>query len=44
MQGDLPTISLNHDSAEIVQAIENMTIKIQPYDEQKRELIARAYW
>jgi dethiobiotin synthetase len=43
MQGDLPTISLHHDSAEIVQAIENMTVKIQPYDEQKRELIARAY-
>jgi dethiobiotin synthetase len=41
--GDLPTITLNHETAEIVQRIENMTVKIQPYDVTKKELIARAY-
>ena len=41
--GDLPTITLNRDSAEIVQRIENMTVKIQPYDAAKKELIAQAY-
>lgn len=41
--GDLPTITLGYDSAEIVQLIEGMTIKIQPYDEQKKRLVAEAY-
>ncbi len=40
---DLPTLTLDYDSAEIVQRIENMTVKIQPYDVRKRELIAEAY-
>ncbi|NLG27732.1 MAG: AAA family ATPase [Chloroflexi bacterium] len=39
----LPTILLQQDSAEIVQRIEGITVKIQPYDTAKRELIARAY-
>lgn len=41
--GDLPTITLDYDTAGIVQHIQNMVIKIQPYDEGKRELIAQAY-
>jgi uncharacterized protein len=41
--GDLPTILLDYDSAGIVQRVENMTIKIQPYDVDKRALIARTY-
>jgi len=41
--GDLATITVNYDSAEIVQRIEGMTVKIQPYDTLKKELIARAY-
>ena len=41
--GDLPTITLGYDSADIVQRVEGMTVKIQPYDEGKRELIARAF-
>ena len=41
--GDLPTITLNFDSADIVQRVEGLTVKIQPYDSGKRELIARAY-
>jgi len=43
LSGDLPAITLGYDSAEIVQRVENMTIKIQPYDESKRELISKAY-
>ena len=41
--GDLPTITLGYDSADIVQRIEGLTIKIQPYDVGKKELIARLY-
>lgn len=41
--GDLPTITLGYDSADIVQRVEGMTVKIQPYDEGKRKLIARAF-
>jgi dethiobiotin synthetase len=41
--GDLPTITLNYDSADIVQRVEGLTVKIQPYDVGKKELIARAY-
>ncbi|MCD6519502.1 MAG: AAA family ATPase [Anaerolineae bacterium] len=43
LAGDLPTITLNYDSADIVQRIESMTVKIQPYDVGKRELISRVY-
>jgi dethiobiotin synthetase len=43
VSGDLPTVTLDYDSAEIVQRVENMTIKIQPYDGGKKELIARAF-
>lgn len=43
LAGDLPTITLDYDSADIVQRIESMTIKVQPYDTSKRELIARVY-
>jgi len=41
--GDLPAITLGYDSAEIVQRIEAMPVKIQPYDVDKKELIAQAY-
>jgi dethiobiotin synthetase len=41
--GDLPTITLNYDSADIVHRIERMTVKIRPYDVDKRDLIARVY-
>jgi len=43
VSGDLPVITLDYDTAEIVQRVEAMTVKIQPYDEGKKELIARAY-
>ena len=43
LSGDLPTITLDQDSAEIVQHIEGMTVKIQPYDAKKKELIAQAF-
>jgi len=39
----LPTITVELDSAEIVQRLDNATWKIQPYDELKRRLIAEAY-
>ncbi len=40
---DLPVITLDYDTADIVQRVEGMTVKIQPYDEGKMKLIARAY-
>lgn len=40
---NLPTLTLDYDSAEIVQRIEHMTVKIQPYDIRRCELIAEAY-
>lgn len=43
LTGDLPTITLDYDSADIVQRIEGLTVKIQPYDDQKRELISNAF-
>ena len=43
VSGDLPTITLEYDTADIVQQIESMVVKIQPYDLGKRELIAQAY-
>ena len=39
----LPTITVELDSADIVQRLDNATWKIQPYDELKRRLIADAY-
>jgi dethiobiotin synthetase len=41
--GDLPVITLDYDTADIVQRVEGMTVKIQPYDAGKKELIAHAY-
>lgn len=41
--GDVPTIMVGYDSADIVQRVEGLTIKIQPYDLQKTKLIAEAY-
>jgi dethiobiotin synthetase len=43
VSGDVPTIMLASDSADIVKQIEGMTVKIQPYDTIKKELIARTY-
>jgi len=43
LTGDLPTVTLDYDSADIVQRIEGLTVKIQPYDLQKRELISDAF-
>lgn len=43
LAGDIPVITLGYDSADIVQRIEGMTVKIQPYDEGKKDLIAQAY-
>ncbi|MHB0857506.1 MAG: AAA family ATPase [Anaerolineae bacterium] len=43
LSGDLPAVTVAYDSAEIVQHVEGMTVKIQPYDEGKKELIYRAY-
>jgi len=40
---NLPTITVELDSAEIVQRLDNTTWKIKPYDELKRRLIAEAY-
>ena len=39
----LPTIALDNDTADIIQRIDGMTVKIQPYDVQKRDLIAETY-
>lgn len=39
----LPTIALPYDSAEIIQKIESWTVKIQPYDTEKHNLIAATY-
>jgi len=40
---ELPTMLVALDSASIVQRIENMDVKIQPYDVGKRALIAEAF-
>jgi dethiobiotin synthetase len=39
----LPTIALDNDTADIIQRIDNMTVKMQPYDVYKRDLIAQTY-
>jgi dethiobiotin synthetase len=39
----LPTIAVEFDSAEIIQQIESWTVKIQPYDVEKRQLISKTY-
>lgn len=41
--GDLPTLMVALDSASIVQRIEGLKVKIQPYDEGKKALIAAAF-
>lgn len=43
LAGDLPTIMVGYDSADIVKRIEGLTIKIQPYDAMKKTLIADAF-
>lgn len=40
---NLPTISLDYDTADIIQRVERMTVKLQPYDIAKRELISDIY-
>ena len=41
--GDLPTMTLDYDSADILQRLEDLSVKIQPYDLVKRDLIAAIY-
>jgi uncharacterized protein len=41
--GDLPTIAVDYDTADLIQRIDNMSVKLQPYDVYKRDLIAQAY-
>ena len=43
VSGTLPTIIIGYDSAQIVHRIEGMTVKIQPYDAIKREMIAAQF-
>ncbi len=40
---DLPSIAVDYDTADIIQRINNMSVKLQPYDYYKRDLIAEAY-
>jgi len=40
---DLPTIALDYDTAEVIQRIEHLSVKMQPYDVYKRDLIAEVY-
>lgn len=40
---DLPTIALAYDTAEVIQQIEHMDVKLQPYDTYKSDLIADIY-
>ena len=42
-QADLPVLVLDYDSADIARQVSHMTVKIQPYDTYKGELIAEAY-
>ena len=39
---DLPSIAVDYDTADIIQRINNMSVKLQPHD-YKRDLIAEAY-
>jgi len=39
----IPTIAVEYDSAETITLIDGWTVKVQPYDVEKRELIARTY-
>jgi hypothetical protein len=39
----VPTIVVEYDSADLIKRIDNMTVKIQPYDLIKRELIVDTY-
>ncbi len=40
---DLPTIALDYDTAEVIQRIEHLSVKMQPYDVYKAALIAKVY-
>ncbi len=40
---DLPAIAVDYDTADLLQRIDNMSVKLQPYDTYKRDLIAQAY-
>jgi len=40
---DLPTVALDYDTAEVIQRIEHLSVKMQPYDIYKRDLIAEVY-
>ncbi|MFO7696831.1 MAG: AAA family ATPase [Anaerolineae bacterium] len=40
---DLPAIAVDYDTADLLQRIDNMSVKLQPYDVYKRDLIAEAY-
>jgi hypothetical protein len=40
---DLPAIAVDYDTADLIQRIDNMSVKLQPYDVYKRDLIAAAY-
>jgi hypothetical protein len=40
---DLPTVALDYDTAEVIQRIEKLSVKMQPYDTYKRDLISEVY-
>ncbi|MEN6479416.1 MAG: hypothetical protein ABFD20_07230, partial [Anaerolineales bacterium] len=40
---DLPTIALDYDTADVIQRIGRLSVKMQPYDTYKRDLIAEVY-
>ena len=43
VSGTLPTVMVGYDTAETATRVEGMTVKIQPYDEIKRQLIAKQF-
>jgi len=40
---DLPAIAVDYDTADLIQRVDNMSVKLQPYDFYKCDLIAKAY-
>ncbi len=40
---NLPTLALSMDSAQVIQQVEGWTVKIQPYDVEKKALITKTY-
>jgi len=40
---NLPTIAVNYDSADVIMRVDNLRVKIQPYDLIKRDLIIQTY-